>query len=137
MKMMYVFRAMATLWTLAIMALCWLPMDSIPKQGGSGFWLFDLPFFDKIVHFGIFAVFAVFWSMAAPGPAHAKKILAGGVVLAVLTEVVQMLPAIGRQSDLDDGLCDVAGVLVGLGAMAFVFGYLTRRSAGRLARSSA
>jgi hypothetical protein len=134
--MQYVFRAMASLWTLAIMVACWLPSENLPEQGDSGFWLFDLSFFDKLVHFSIFGVFAVLWSLAAPGRANTKKIIAGGLVLAVLTEIVQAIPAIGRQTDFDDGLCDIAGVLVGLAAMAYVSRSIARRSAGQIVQNS-
>ncbi len=80
-----------------------------------------VPNFDKVVHAGVFVVFAVLWVRAcvcstAPG----LWIALGGVGLAVVTEVGQILPAVGRDASVADALTDVIGLVVGLAVAPFI-----------------
>jgi hypothetical protein len=123
-------------WTVVILALCWIPrsylgtIEHSPKP-------FFVPNFDKLVHLGIFAVFAILWMRVGSSgrragsivPAaeplearvtkleqylHAWWVFVAGVALAVVTELGQEVPIVNRDANLADGLADSLGVLVGL-----------------------
>lgn len=128
---------LAILWTAAIMAICWVPLSLLGSDDDPGHGLFDIPYFDKVVHFGVFVVFAVLWHLATSGKRRSIQIVAWGTGLAILTEVVQQLPLVGRQSDLDDVACDVAGLLLGTLIMRRLAASTSRRQAVALAETSA
>ena len=105
---------LAWFWTCVILFLCWLPrMYLVDEQRTSK--PFFVPNFDKLVHLGIFAIFAVLWMRASSSGRRAFWVLASGVALALITELGQELPIVNRDSSLADGLADSVGVLVGLG----------------------
>jgi VanZ family protein len=116
---------LATGWTLLIFVLCWMPKSSMPtdEDGPSSFYI---PHFDKIVHFAIFAGFAVLWRRAS-GRGSALAIAVSGLALAVITELGQGTVIVGRDAEFLDGLADFAGVVLGL-AVAF---WIERRGAVR------
>ena len=110
-------RWMAIAWTIVIVILCWMPRARLPLPEHTPS-LFRMLHIDKVVHFGIFAVFAFLWRLASNSRAT-LLIAVVGVVFAIVTELVQDLPIVGRDADVWDGLADSAGVLTGL-----VFGSL-------------
>lgn len=115
-------RLLAWSWTLVILVLCWLPRSMMPvKEAGARPFLF--PNFDKVVHLGIFAVFAFLWMNVGP---RAGRALFAGLALAILSEVVQELPIVHRDATFMDGVADMAGVVAGI----LVFEGLSRRRAG-------
>jgi hypothetical protein len=126
---------LAVLWTLVIMAVCWIPMSLLGSDGGTGGGIFDIPYFDKIVHFGVFVGFAVLWHLATTGPRQSLRIIAWGIGLAILTEVVQQLPLIGRQSDVEDAACDVAGLVLGTLVVRWLMASTSRNKASTLAET--
>lgn len=102
---------LASAWTLVILALCWIPSHLLRvKESGPRPFLFA--HIDKLVHFSLFAGFAFLW--ARVGRPRAGLVLAAGVALAILTELGQELPIVGRDADVLDGLADAIGVAVGL-----------------------
>jgi VanZ family protein len=118
-------RATAVLWTIVIMVLCWLPRAAIHKLEYESTW-FKLPNFDKVVHAGIFVVFSLLWVRVWASPRQRLWAILGGFGLAVLTEVGQLVPAVGRDASVADGLTDCAGVLLGI-AVAPLLEPLARR----------
>jgi VanZ family protein len=104
--------AMAIFWTLVIMTLCWLPREAVHQLEDESSW-FKVPNFDKLVHAGIFVVFAVLWTRVWSAPRRFVWTALAGLSLAVITEVVQGLPVVGRDASVADALTDVAGVLIG------------------------
>lgn len=103
---------LAIAWTLLILVLCWIPRTKMPlRESGPSF----LPRIhaDKIVHCGIFAVFALLWRRAS-GPGSIAVIGVSGLALAVITELGQSTSFVGRDADIWDGLADVTGVCLGL-----------------------
>lgn len=106
--------ALAVLWTFGIMIACWIPASLLTSQVDPDSGVFDIPYLDKIIHFGIFLVFTVLWLLASTDPRRLLRVAVGGVGLAVLTEAVQHIPAVGREFDLVDAVCDVVGILVGV-----------------------
>lgn len=96
---------LAVVWTVAIVAACSVPGQSLPPA----------PFFsfDKVVHLAMFAPLAFLWRRAV-GPRD-LAILLGSTVLAVAIEFWQQLPFIGRSGEVADVVADVIGALLGLG----------------------
>jgi hypothetical protein len=110
---------LAILWTLAIMTVCWLPREIVEEVEGESSW-FEIPNLDKLVHWGIFAVFSVLWLRAAAPRRPTLWVAGAGVALSAITEVVQILPSIGRDCNFWDFATDVIGVLLGLAAARWV-----------------
>jgi VanZ family protein len=116
-------------WTFVIMALCWIPRfyfpddERLPKP-------FFVPNFDKLVHMGIFAVFAVLWMRAGQAKHRARWVFLAGLALATITELGQMVRFVNRDANVADGFADMMGVVVGLVACLLVYGTpdLTPRS---------
>ena len=83
------------------------------------------PYFslDKVIHFSLFMFFGFFWTRTAPDLRRILPVLLVGIFLAVVSELVQGLPAIKRDPDKMDALADVlglfAGVLLQLGWVGF------------------
>ena len=112
--------ALATIWTLMILALCWLPMPFF-SMGGVGERAEGIPNIDKVIHAGIFAIFGLLWLQAISGKKRFGVVLLAGVALAACTEIVQSLPLLDREGDVVDAASDIAGVLA---ACAFVYVFL-------------
>lgn len=104
---------MAILWTLVIMTLCWLPRDAVREIEGQSTW-FELANLDKVVHAGIFVCFAILWTRVSLVRRRFVWTALGGVALAVVTEIVQGLPAVGRDGSFADGMTDIVGLVLGL-----------------------
>jgi hypothetical protein len=105
--------AAAIFWTLAIMAACWLSpriLQEVEKSSS----LFEVPDLDKVVHWGIFCVFAVLWLRAYRSSRRYWLIAFAGLALAVTTEVVQNMPFIQRDGNVPDAIADLTGVAIGL-----------------------
>ncbi len=79
---------------------------------------------DKVIHLLLFALLAATGRRAGIG---AGWLLAGLVVYAGLSEVLQATLPLGRDGDVWDALVDTAGVLLGLVGFALV----TRRASMR------
>ncbi len=113
---------LAIAWTVLILVLCWTPPRHLPMSE-SGPSLFHLIGLDKIIHGGIFAVFAVLWGKAT-SPASAPIIAVSGLALAVISEMGQATQLVGRDASLWDGIADTAGVGLGL----VIAAWLARRT---------
>ena len=98
--------ALAWGWCLVILVLCWFPRTRMPVvETGPG----TIPNLDKVVHFAIFAVFGGLWRLAGLTPI---RIVAAGSVLAIVSEMGQAVPAVGRDPGLWDAVADIAGVAI-------------------------
>lgn len=122
--------ALATIWTLAILALCWLPMPMF-SMGGVGDRAGRIPNIDKAIHAGIFAVFGLLWLRAIPGRRRYALVLLAGIGLAAITEYVQSLPLLDRDGDVVDAVSDIAGV-----CLACLMDYVLLKASGTRARLS-
>jgi hypothetical protein len=111
------FRAfLAGSWTMVILALCWMPRFLMPvKETGPR--PFFIPNFDKLVHLGIFVVFAVLWMRVGPPIGKVGRVFLAGLALAVVSELGQEVPIVSRDANLMDAVADVVGV--GAGLIAF------------------
>jgi hypothetical protein len=103
---------LAVAWTVAVLVACWTPKSRlpVPEQGAASF---RIPHLDKAVHLGMFSVFGVLWMRAGGSRGWAPYVLAGGLALAVASELGQGLPIVGRDPDAVDTLADAAGVALG------------------------
>ncbi len=80
-----------------------------------------LPFFDKMVHSGIFAAFAVSWAWALPPTRSARlKVVVATLALGGFTELMQLIPYIERDANVPDFAADAGGGLVGLWAFTLL-----------------
>jgi len=103
----------AVLWTIVIMVLCWTPQVWLTVEEKPGSWAVLLHL-DKVVHAGIFGVFAVLWLRALPaGSNRFLWVGLAGTALAAITEIVQTVPIINREGEFQDAVADVVGVLIG------------------------
>src|ERR1700716_2726133 len=98
------FRAWS--WTMVILVLCWLPWFLMPADE-TGPRPFFVPNFDKLVHLGIFAVFALLWMRVGPPIGKAGRVFLAGLALAIISELGQELPIVGRDATVMDGVADV------------------------------
>ena len=122
--------AAAVIWTLVIMTLCWLPSEVVHTVEGSSSW-FEIHDLDKAVHFGLFFVFALLWCRIWPFRRRYALVGLMGIGLAAVTEIVQLLPAIGRDANVSDGATDILGCVIGL-ALAPLLEPLLRSVEARL-----
>ena len=104
----------AVMSTLLVLFLCLLPRAWMGPEDN----IHLIPHADKLVHFGMFFLFAFLWARAAePGNAFKARlflIAAAVVLLAIATEWAQGLPIVDRDPDRFDALADTIGGFVGL-----------------------
>ncbi|HSZ72829.1 MAG TPA: VanZ family protein [Cytophagaceae bacterium] len=97
---------------VVILTLCWLPKSAVQEPK----W-FHFPNADKVVHFGLFFV----WAFCLQLDLHKKindayrllgLLMLIGFSTAALTELLQPIVS-NRTEDLTDGLADILGSLTG------------------------
>ena len=104
--------ALATLWSVAILAACLVPGSQIHPPA-------FLPFtMDKWVHLGMFLGFGALWLHARPE--RTREVLAAGVAYGIGIEILQGLLPIERSADPLDAAADVVGLLIGVGLVVAV-----------------
>lgn len=107
----------AVIWLIITIVLLTLPANDLPHSG-----LFDLPYFDKIIHSGMFFLLTFFFcypfsKFPARQPvvsAIFNKIALYIVLYGILMEIVQKFCTIGRTFDITDILFDALGAFTGL-----------------------
>jgi VanZ family protein len=96
-------------WILLVSVLCFLPGSAFPKLG----WLNDI-FFDKWVHFGLFAVLLFLWRFQFPPTVgYSFMLLVLSVIYAFIIETIQHYYIPNRSFDLGDVVADLAGGIAG------------------------
>lgn len=118
----------AIAWTLVILILCWTPDIYLPVEEEPGLLSYLLPVpIDKLVHAGIFLVFAVLWLRALGGTRTSYVwVVLAGIALAAISELGQEVPIVHRDGSWDDGLADAIGVVLGIPAFLLLERYLRR-----------
>jgi VanZ family protein len=100
----------AVIWLLLISVLFFLPGAALPGKG-----LFDIPHFDKLVHFGFFTVLLFLWrfhfGLAAK---YNYLLLLGALCYGFAVELVQHYLIANRSFDVNDVFADMAGATVGV-----------------------
>jgi len=81
---------------------------------------FELPDLDKVVHWGIFCVFALLWLRTSRSRLRYWFVALGGLALAAITELVQNLPIVNRHGSVADALADLTGVIIALAIAKWV-----------------
>lgn len=117
--------AMAVLWTVVICFLCWMPGRWVQEVGRASPW-FELPDLDKVVHWGIFVLFTVLWLRTGTSRWRYAWVALGGLAMAAITELVQNLPAVGRDAEVADAITDLIGVAIGLAVAPWIEPLLRR-----------
>jgi hypothetical protein len=102
---------LAILATALIVVACWIPdrwlHESRVQPTGNT---------DKLIHGSMFALFGALWTLGDPSSRRRARIIAGGLLLAVVTEVGQGHPWVHRDPDVLDGVADVVGMALGIAA---------------------
>ena len=111
--------AMAVLWTLVICLLCWMPGQWVNEVEQGSPW-FQIPDLDKVVHWGIFVLFTLLWLRTGTSRWRYAWVALAGLAMASITELVQMIPAIGRDGEVGDAITDLIGVAIGLGVFRWL-----------------
>ncbi|WP_460686342.1 VanZ family protein [Niabella aquatica] len=107
----------AILWSAIVIILLCIPGSDLPDESS----FLEIPYFDKWVHFGIFALFVFLWCWAVSlrsSPAGLSKkfilIAIAGILLGYLLELVQRYLIPNRDYDLWDVVADSAGAITGV-----------------------
>lgn len=111
------YRILAVLWTVGIVTVCSLPTESLPEVQPA----LSL---DKLVHFGLFAVFGALWMRGLCPPERdglgqclrrrGLALFVTGGVFAGGVEVYQHLAPLRRLGDPYDALANVLGLFFAL-----------------------
>ena len=102
------------LWAILICLLCFAPMSGVSRM--------PFPHFDKLVHFGLWAIFALLVisesnALRRHGEVTRVALWRGlivGASFGLLVELLQATTWIGRSASVLDWLADVAGVLAAM-----------------------
>lgn len=131
------YQWLAVLWTLGILAACSIPATSLsPIRPALNA--------DKLIHFGLFAIFGGLWMRVLCPPSgtggsmsHRRMgvaVLLGGGLFAVGTEVYQHLMPIQRMGDPYDALANGSGLL--LAVVGYIFYVRIRHEANQSSTAS-
>lgn len=101
-------RASPLCWLVAALILiaCWIPARRMPVVERVPL----VPHADKAVHFGMFALYGCVVMLGGKRSA----MLSLGIVLAVVSELGQATPLVGRDASLGDGAADLFGLILGV-----------------------
>lgn len=104
----------AWIWTGLLLVACWIPGRWL--HGDESRMHLGISNLDKVVHGTLFAGFGLLWGRALGTRGRTARVVAVGLLLAVVTELGQATPVIARDADPLDALADAAGLFLGLGA---------------------
>ncbi|HWB76556.1 MAG TPA: VanZ family protein [Nannocystaceae bacterium] len=90
--------------TFAVLAFLWAPPPPAPT--------IQIPHLDKYLHLGLFFAVAASWRFARM---PARRVLAFGILLGIVTEVVQGALPWPRTPDVLDVVADTIGIAIALG----------------------
>lgn len=98
-------KVLAILWALLIVVALSIPGSELPDL--------NILEIDKVGHFVVFFIGALLWMQA--WPRSTARVLAAGLVFAVLSEIYQgLMPFLGRSPDPFDVAADALGLIAGL-----------------------
>ena len=117
------------LWTTLILIACLSPSSDIPDGP-------PLPGFDKVVHIGLFAVWAGLWTgvrdQAATRLLPFGEVFLTGAALGLGIEILQGASGLGRSFEWLDLAADCTGAVLGfLGRRYLMENYLPERNSTR------
>ncbi len=111
------------IWCIIILVLCAIPGDTIPSTS------INVPYFDKIVHFGMFFMMGVFLCAELryqTSLSYTKTTILTVILVAIyggIIEVLQHYIFIKRSGDYYDLIADILGGLVA----TFIFPWLKKK----------
>ena len=102
---------LAICWLICASVLFFLPGSALPKEN----WL-DKIYFDKWVHFGLFAMLVFLWRFSFPSHSTFSNwaILLLALSYGFSVEFIQKFWIPGRSFDLTDVAADMTGAIAGL-----------------------
>ncbi|MEO6810444.1 MAG: VanZ family protein [Isosphaeraceae bacterium] len=109
---------LASAWVVVVLVLCWLPRRMLPEGETTSH--IRIPHLDKAIHFSMFFLISTLWLWGRPTRTRLLWVLIGGLALAVVSELGQDLPMIGREASVLDGLADLMGLAVGAGLACLI-----------------
>nr|WP_320117722.1 VanZ family protein [uncultured Marinifilum sp.] len=98
------------IWAIIIFILCSVPGDDLPKTSA-----FEIPYFDKIVHFGMFFVMGIFLLAELSFQTRLKRksrIIVSLLVIAFYGAIIEYLQQnffVNRSGDYADLAADIIG----------------------------
>ena len=103
-----------SVWSLFMAILFLIPLDSTSND-------IDIPFFDKVIHVGLFAVCSLLLFRARMHHKSAKsanrlliiQVIFSMLIFGTLIEIAQSTMGLGREGSIYDLLADFIGSLVG------------------------
>ena len=125
----YLFLFLSIAWAILIFVLCTMPPSGVPK--------FNIPYFDKIAHFGIFFVQSVLLSLLFNF--QTKKSYFQIILLSTLTAfsyggLIEILQSrfFNRSGDLYDLIADIMGGFFG----AIIYPTILRLISGEIRKNT-
>jgi VanZ family protein len=102
------------IWSILMFYALFSPAKALPETG-----LFNIPHFDKLIHFGMFSILVFFLYLDSEKQPEFKKFLRLlflilTPVFSVLSEVIQYYFIVGRSGNIYDFLADIAGLTTGV-----------------------
>jgi len=106
----YTWKFLASVWFALTTYLLVIPGDALPKTN-----LVSIPYFDKLVHIGLFAILCALWLKTRKnrGTTFDAIVVLGTIAYGVAMEFVQRDFVENRSFDVVDILADALGALLG------------------------
>lgn len=106
-------RIIAFLWTVFILVGSLMPKAAIDNSS-----FFDMPYFDKVGHFVMYAVFVYLWAttfhLRVDKIKSARIAFYSSILLGIVLEYAQYFMASGRNFDIQDIIANISGSILGL-----------------------
>lgn len=112
------------IWAIVIFILCSVPGNSLPQSS-----MIEIPYFDKMVHFGLFFIMGIFLIAELRYQTKLSRISIAFITFALITiyggviEVLQENYFTNRSGDFWDLCADVAGGITSV----FMFSFLKKQ----------
>jgi len=112
------------IWAIVIFILCSIPGDNLPHTS-----MIEIPYFDKMVHFGLFFIMGIFLIAELRYQTKLSRISIAFITFALITiyggviEVLQENYFTNRSGDFWDLCADVAGGITSV----FMFSFLKKQ----------
>jgi VanZ family protein len=99
------------IWLLFMSYMLFTPGSTIPKSG-----IFEIPNFDKVIHFSMFTIFTFLWLNDSKNNSFIIifSILVISICFAALSEIIQYAYIPGRSGNILDFLSDLSGLITAL-----------------------
>ncbi len=113
------------IWSIVMCYLLFSPASALPKNN-----IFSIPYFDKVVHFFMFAILTyIYLSETNQKQLKIKMLLLFIVVSisAVSSELIQAYFIPGRSGNIRDFIADITGFLFGLAAFLIKKFYIQKK----------